>query len=138
MASEEDNEAAKRLMRWTQKFRKEKNHLFYAPISLQQAATTADQPAKGPVWASRTAFPAPNDDSIISSITGAIQSLSGDLNREELVATVADVKVQWSGFRSGVGENGDEPNIAEKEKYRGLMKDMKSRTTIIYAHGGLN
>jgi len=138
MASEEDNEAAKQLMRWTQKFRKEKNHLFYAPISLQQAATTADQPAKGPVWASRTVLPAPKDNSIISSITGAIHSLSDDLYKEDLVATLADVKVQWSGYRSGVGKNENEPDITEEEKYRGLMKDTKSRTTIIYAHGGLN
>ncbi|PQE20483.1 hypothetical protein CJF30_00001806 [Rutstroemia sp. NJR-2017a BBW] len=138
MASEEDNEAAKSLMRWTQKFRKEKNHLFCASISLQQAATTADQPAKGPIWASRTVLPNPKDNSIISSITEAIYSLSNDPPKEDLVATLADVKVQWSGFRSGVGKNETEPDITEEEKYRGLMKDTKSRTTIIYVHGGLN
>jgi hypothetical protein len=137
MASE-DNEAARKLMSWTQKFRKQKNHLFYAPISLQQAATTADQPARGPIWASRTVFPAPKDNSVVSSITGAIHNLSDDLHEEDIVATLADVRVQWSGFRSGVGKNENEPDITEEEKYKGLMKDTKSRTTIIYVHGGLN
>ncbi|KAJ8070670.1 hypothetical protein OCU04_001041 [Sclerotinia nivalis] len=138
MAPDEDSDAAKNLMSWTQKFRKDKNHLFYAPISLQQAATTADQPANGPVWASRTTLPAPKCDSILTAITEAVYDLDDSSCRADLVATLADVQVQWSGFRSGVGKNEKEPNITEEEKYQGLMKDTQSKTTIIYVHGGLN
>jgi len=137
MASDEDKEAVKKLMSWTQKFRKDKNHLFYAPISQQQAITTADQPANGPVWASRTILPAPEDDSIITAITEAIYDLD-DGSCTDLVATLADVQVQWSGFRSGVGKREKEPNISERDKYKGLMKDTRSKTTILYVHGGLN
>ncbi|KAM0189880.1 hypothetical protein ACHAPC_002982 [Botrytis cinerea] len=137
MASDEDKKAVEKLMSWTQKFRKDKNHLFYAPISQQQAITTADQPANGPVWASRTILPAPEDDSIITAITEAIYDLD-DGSCTDLVATLADVQVQWSGFRSGVGKREKEPNISERDKYKGLMKDTRSKTTILYVHGGLN
>ncbi|TGO46780.1 hypothetical protein BCON_0308g00100 [Botryotinia convoluta] len=137
MAPDEDKEAVKKLMSWTQNFRKDKVHLFCTPISLQQAITTADQPANGPVWASRTILPAPKDDSIITAITEAIYDLD-DGSCADLVATSADVQVQWSRLRSGVGGHEKEPNISGKDKYRGLMKDTRSKTTIIYAHGGLN
>ncbi|KAF5877910.1 putative lipase esterase protein [Botrytis fragariae] len=137
MAPDEDKDAVKKLMSWTQKFRKDKGYLFYTPISLQQAITTADQPATGPVWASRTILPAPKDDCIITAITEAIYDLD-DGSCADLVATLADVQVQWSGFRSGVGRHEKEPTISEEDKYKGLMKDTRSKTTIIYAHGGLN
>ncbi|KAF7920235.1 uncharacterized protein EAE97_011576 [Botrytis byssoidea] len=87
MAPDDDKEAVKKLMSWTQK---------------QQAISTADQPANGPVWASRTILPAPKDDSIVTATTEAICDL-GDGSCADLVATLADVQVQWSGFRSGVG-----------------------------------
>ncbi|KAF7922668.1 hypothetical protein EAE99_007245 [Botrytis elliptica] len=138
MASDQESPAAKKLIEWTQKFRKEKNHLFYTPLSFQQAVTTADRPAKGSVWASRTVLPAPEDDSTITAITDAIYDLDNTGSREYFETTLADVKVQWSGFRSGVGEKEDEPDISEEDKYKGLMKDTKSRITILYAHGGMN
>ncbi|KAF7906835.1 hypothetical protein EAF00_001113 [Botryotinia globosa] len=68
-----------------------------------------------------TILPAPKDDSIVTVITEAICDLDGG-SCADLVASLAD----------------KEPNISEKYKYKGLMKDTRSKTTIIYAHGGLN
>ncbi|TGO49411.1 hypothetical protein BOTNAR_0432g00020 [Botryotinia narcissicola] len=133
-APDDDKEAVKKLISWTQKFRKDKGHLFYTPISQQQAISTADQPANGPVWASRTILPAPKDDSIVTAITEAICDLD-DGSCADLVVTLADVQVQWSGFRFGVGGRDKELNMSEKDKYKGLMKDTRSKATIIYAHG---
>lgn len=133
----EENEAVKKLMNFTRIYNESKSHLFYLPISVQQAATTGDHPAKGQVWASRTTFPAPKDDEIVTVIREAVHELD-DNCKENLKFSVADVNVQWSGFRSGVGKMEPEPNIPEREKYNGLMKDVNSKTTIIYVHGGLN
>lgn len=61
----------------------------------------------------------------------------GDGSSVDLISpSLADVKVQWSGYRAGAKQNDKEPDISEKEKYRGLMKDTWLKTTILYVHGG--
>jgi hypothetical protein len=136
MQPEEMKPAERKLQQLTQTFLKNKSHLYYAPVSIQQALTTADRPANGPVWASRTTFPAPKDNAILTAVVNAVIDL-GDGSRTDLFPiSLADVKVQWSGNRDGAKQTDEEPDISEKEKYRRLMKDTRSKTTILYIHGG--
>lgn len=112
---------------------------------MQQEISAADRPAIGPIWASRISFPAPKSDALLEIVKKAIVDL-GDGDSVEMMkdistgCTLADVKVEWSGYRSGVGgpkdNNWDEPNISDKEKYKGMMGDARGKTTILYVHGG--
>jgi len=106
--------------------------------AIQQAASATDRPAHGPVWASRTKFPAPKDNAIVATVIEAIVNAGddSDIANELLSPSIADVGVQWSGCRSGVGKDDKEPDISEKEKHEGLMRDTRSKTTILYVHGG--
>lgn len=131
----ETSPATEKLAGLTQAFLKAQSHRFYTSISNQQAATTKDRPAYGQIWASRTILPAPKDDTLLTAVMEAVKDL-GDGSTDIVPPLLADVKIQWSGFRSGVSKNDEEPNISEREKYDGLMKDTKSKTTILYVHGG--
>jgi len=134
MTTEQDTQAEQELVSSTQKLRNDKKSSFHAPVSVQQAATNADRRANGPVWASRTVFPAPKNDALLVAVLEAITGLGDD--PKEVHPILADVKVQWSGYRSGAGKKDKEPDISEKAKYEGLMKDTASKTTILYIHGG--
>lgn len=133
---EKESPAERKLRQLTQTFLKKKGHLFYAPVSIQQAISAADSPATGPVWASRTTFPAPKDNALLTAVMEAIIDLGDGSSTDLISPSLADVKVQWSGYRVGAKQNDTEPDISEKEKYRGLMKDTRSETTILYVHGG--
>lgn len=137
LKEQETSPAERKLLQLTQAFLKNKAQLFYAPVSIQQAVSTADRPTKGPIWASRTTFPRPKDDAILTAVLKAIADLGGSSTAElRLPTSLADVKVQWSGYRAGAKKSDQEPEISEREKYKGLMEDTKSKTTIIYVHGG--
>ncbi|KAJ8604257.1 hypothetical protein MRB53_041855 [Persea americana] len=117
--------------------------------------------AKGPVWISRTAFPAPSNTNerqeIVTSVLAAIEALvdqdvpplkpsdpaapSVGLARERdptilQGATVEDVKLEWIGHRAGAEVKAPEPDISEEEKYERLAKDAESELVVLYAHGG--
>ena len=46
------------------------------------------------------------------------------------------VEAEWTGYRAGVDADAPELNISEGEKYKHLMKEVKSDVTILYFHGG--
>lgn len=133
--SSEGNDAEKRILQMKQDFVSRKAHLYYLPVSMQQAATAVDIPAKGPAWASRVTLPAPSNDNVVRVILDAIKDL-GNGDEDFAAPSLADVKAQWSGYRPKAQEKEEEPDISEKEKYEGLMKDTTSKTTMLYAHGG--
>ncbi|KAF4636422.1 hypothetical protein G7Y89_g1668 [Cudoniella acicularis] len=138
MPLQEETPASRKLLHLTQTFSKTKAHIFYAPVSLQQAVTATDRPANGPVWASRTTFPAPKNDAILTAVTEAIADLGdgSESSNETPASSVEDVQFQWSGYRTGVEKGEKEPDVSEREKYEGLMRDTRSKTTILYVHGG--
>ena len=96
-----------------------------------------DPEVKGPSWVSRTSFPAPKDDTNgpQSLLERAIEVL-GDGKGQYTRPSVEDVDARWTGHRPGVGEDEAEPSASEQQKYRGLMKDVRSPLTIMYFHGG--
>jgi hypothetical protein len=130
-------EAEQRLQNMTTAFIEKIRPALFAPVSMQQFVTTKDNPAKGPMWVSRTTFPAPVD---CEGLKGAVRSAIDDLtNTEENKVgdfEIEDVKVQWTGSRPSGPEKEREPNISEREKYEGMMRDVKSDIVVLYAHGG--
>ena len=118
-----------------QAVRNKLNKRSYETISRQQALTTKDVAAKGPIWVSRTTFPAPEHDGAREAVLNALSNLG---NGDEVYETppLANIKGEWIGYRSGVGNMESEPAVNEKEKYAGLVRDTASKVTMLYIHGG--
>ena len=129
------DEADRKLLALKQQFVDFMAPSYYRSISHQQAQTTVDRPAKGSVWASRSTFPRPADDAHVDALLDAIRDLGNGMERHKWL-TLADVKVQWTGFRAGVDKNEPEPVTDEDAKYRNLLVDSTSKITIMYFHGG--
>jgi len=106
-------------------------------LSNIQKASLIDPVDKGPSWVSRTIFPAPKDElnGLQSLLESAIEALCNGKGQYTGPSTEA-VDARWTGQRPGVGEEKAEPAASEQEKYRGLVKDLKSPLTIMYFHGG--
>ncbi|KAI9873767.1 MAG: hypothetical protein M1830_010622, partial [Pleopsidium flavum] len=107
-------------------------------VSERQRASLRDSGVRGPVWVSRVTFPASEgeENDLRQLLFNAIAFL-GRGDEEFARPPVLDVEAQWTGHRLGVGPNEPEPPILEKEKFEGLMKDVKDQTTILYIHGGI-
>lgn len=138
MDSKGNDDIEKRILELMHGFVDRKSRHYYAPVSMQQAVTALDKPAKGHAWASRDVFPAPSDDdddAVIRVVLDAIVDLGS--GAEDFTApSSAAVKVQWSGYKNQAQEKEKEPEISEREKYELLMKDTTSKVTMLYAHGG--
>lgn len=107
----------------------------FIPISAQQKVGTADPPSKGPVWVSRVTVPTQHYNGLREAVYDAIAALgTGQEQFDDCKA--ADVRAEWVGSRKGAAKDAQEPKISDKEKFEGLMKDVKSDTTIFYVHGG--
>jgi hypothetical protein len=127
----------KRLIGLTDAFLERRSNVFFAPISMQQMATSQDVPAKGKVWAARTTFSVADVEPIGTLVNDAIRSLGNEAaHRVPLKVSVEDVHVQWSGFRAAAEPKEEEPEIEEDEKYRRLMTETTSQVTMLHCHGG--
>lgn len=130
-----EDEADAKLLTLKQQFLDSKAPFYYASITEQQARMAIDRPARGQIWASRTVIPQPPEADVLQIVLDAIRQLGSGI--EEIKdPSLANVKVQWSGFRPGAGEKEPEPRISESAKYRSLLKDSTSDVTIVYFHGG--
>lgn len=84
---------------------------------------------------SRVALFSPEDDHARQMLLETIDSLS----RTSEICTKpnpAPVKGEWVGHQRNVSPQAPEPNITEKGKYHGLMRDVSSEVTMLYVHGG--
>ncbi|KAF2186604.1 alpha/beta-hydrolase [Zopfia rhizophila CBS 207.26] len=133
--SSEETAAEKFLLQLKQKFLKEKAGFYYLPISVQQAKTAVEFPARGPAQVSRDIILAPSDDTLVKTVMSVIHEL-GDSTEQIPTPTLENVKIQWSSFRSGVSPNEPEPSIDEREKYRRMSSHTAKEPIIFYAHGG--
>lgn len=129
-------EAEQQLQKKTSDFIEKLKPVLFAPVSMQQMVTARDIPAKGPVWVSRTTFDKPEDNHELGSVLkDAFQALDfgGDSTYD---FSIEDVDVQWTAYRPAGKEKEPEPEISEREKFNGIMKDVSRDTVILYAHGG--
>jgi hypothetical protein len=129
-------EAEQQLQKMTSGFIEKLKPVLFASVSMQQMVTAQDIPAKGPVWVSRTVFHKPEGShELVSVLRDAFKTLDfgGDSTYD---FTVEGVDVQWTAYRPAGREKEPEPEISEREKFNGMMKDVSADTVILYAHGG--
>jgi acetyl esterase/lipase len=96
-----------------------------------------DPGVKGKMWVSKVTLPPPPDDNVREHVFSAIAAL-GNGKEEYTKPALEPVGAKWVGFRGGVSDDEAEPAISEKDKYDNLIKEAKSRITILYFHGGSN
>ena len=120
--------------------RKALNVRFFSPenwVSLSEAqeSSEVDPEAKGPIWVSRVTLPPPQEDHVRQALFQTIDRLSANSETYTKPAAVP-VEGEWVGHRRNVDAQAPEPNLTEREKYDGLMRDVSSAVTILYVHGG--
>ena len=108
----------------------------WVPISIRQQQSLKDPGVRGPMWVSRVSLPAPGDNDLLQVIVDAIEGIGNGTEKYVLPTISQNLQAQWTGYRSGVGHTAAEPLITEREKYRSLMQEVTSPTTILYVFGG--
>lgn len=90
------------------------------------------------MWISKVTMPAPAEDDIRQSLFQIIEAMKepgeavGGYKQPDMVP----VEAEWTGYRAGATKKSVELKISEEEKYKELMKEVSSPTTILYFHGG--
>lgn len=83
-------------------------------------------------------MPQPEEDDIRLALFKAIEGLKapgeapGGFTQPELLPVAAE----WTGYRAGATKNSEDLQIGDAEKYKELMKEVESHTTVLYFHGG--
>lgn len=110
----------------------------WLPISQMQQQSSRDPPARGPVWISRTSFPAPKDYGLRDVLYLICERLSipGQTFPPASDLPLKDVGVEFTGWRPGVDDKALEPDLSEVEKLHALENECESKMTILYIHGG--
>lgn len=104
-------------------------------ISKQQSMSLKDPGIKGKMWISMITLPKPEEDDMRKVVVNAIEALK-EGNETYTVPELAPVEAEWTGWRSGVGNDAPRPDLSEPEHYEQLMKEVSSPVTILYFHGG--
>jgi hypothetical protein len=112
--------------------------MLMVPIQQRQAASSRDTQARGPVWISRGEFAAPPETNLRDALCQVADELSAPehiLPKPDEIP-VQNVRAEFAGVRSGVGERVPEAKIPESEKLERLQSECQRDLTILYAHGG--
>ncbi|KAJ4266314.1 hypothetical protein NW762_004298 [Fusarium torreyae] len=104
-------------------------------VSSVQQLTLRDSGIKGHIWVSKYASPRPPETSIRDALITAVKHLGGSTCRVP-VPDMVDVEAEWTGYRSGVARGAPLPDVSERERYHGMMRECKHPTTVLYLHGG--
>ena len=108
------------------------------PISKLQHLTLKDPGVKGRIWISKVTMPKPEEDDLRQALFKAIEGLkepgglAGGFKEPELLP----VEAEWTGYRAGATKQSSDLKIPEDQKYKELMREVSSPTTILYFHGG--
>ncbi|CAG8973490.1 hypothetical protein HYALB_00002815 [Hymenoscyphus albidus] len=107
-------------------------------VSKSQKASLKDPGVKGRVWISKITMSPPAEDDIRRSIFHIIESMkeSGEAEGGYREPEMVPVEAEWTGYRAAATKKSPELNISEEEKYKEMMKEVTSPTTILYFHGG--
>ena len=83
-------------------------------------------------------MPVPLEDDIRSALYKAIEDLKepGDETGGYEKPNLLPVEAEWTGYRSGATKNSGELRCSEAQKYKEMMKEVTSKTTVLYFHGG--
>ncbi len=108
------------------------------PISKVQRLSLKDPGIKGRIWVSKVAAPRPPEDDIRVALFKAIEGLKqpgdpiGGFKEPELLP----VEAEWTGYRAEATKQSAQLNVSEEQKYKEMMREVSSLTTILYFHGG--
>jgi acetyl esterase/lipase len=105
-------------------------------ISKVQNLTTKDPGVKGKVWAAKVKLAADEGDDVRQLLFRAIEEMSTGSEQWTKPETQA-LEAEWNGYRAGARDDELEPSsMSEQEKYDAMMKEVSSKTTVLYFHGG--
>ncbi|KAF2236864.1 hypothetical protein EV356DRAFT_497795 [Viridothelium virens] len=107
------------------------------PQSLEklQESTLRDPGVKGKLWVSKVEIPSPPEDETRQALFRAVDDLKDD-SQAYIRPSCVPVGAEWTGYRASADKDSTLPSISEEEKYKSLMSETKSTTTILYFHGG--
>ncbi|KUI69494.1 hypothetical protein VM1G_05225 [Cytospora mali] len=113
-------------------------------ISDTQALLNRDPGIKGRIWVANYTAPAPQETSIRDVVIRAIENLRQPARDGSPPPPlkgiewpdVVPVETEWTGYRAGATAQSVLPSITEAEKYAEMMKEVKSKATVLYLHGG--
>ncbi|KAL2063023.1 hypothetical protein VTL71DRAFT_6095 [Oculimacula yallundae] len=108
------------------------------PLSQLQRMSVKGPEIKGRIWVSKVTMPKPEEDDVRQKLFKCIEGLreegdeQGGFNEPEL----KEVEAEWVGYRAGATKTSAELRTGEEEKYKEMMKEVESPTTVLYFHGG--
>ncbi|KAH8598973.1 alpha/beta hydrolase fold-domain-containing protein [Bisporella sp. PMI_857] len=107
-------------------------------ISKLQRLSLRGPEIRGRIWVSRATMPVPSEDNIKVALFKAIEGLKepGDKSGGYREPELLPVEAEWTGYRAGATKNSNELRCSEEMKYQEMMKDITSKTTVLYFHGG--
>ncbi|KAH8732552.1 acetyl-hydrolase [Phaeosphaeriaceae sp. PMI808] len=107
-----------------------------SPISKVQRLTTKDPGVKGKIWASKVKLAIPEEDDVRQLMFKAINDM-GTGAEQWTKPNTRPLEAEWNGYRAEAKDDEPEPTgLSEQEKYDAMMKETKSKVTILYFHGG--
>ncbi|KAJ4227030.1 hypothetical protein NW759_004404 [Fusarium solani] len=105
-------------------------------ISSTQKLTLRDPGIRGHIWVSKYASPRPPETSIRDTLISTLERLAGATTCRVPVPELVDVEAEWTGHRGGVARGAPLPDVSERERYHGMMRECRRPTTVLYLHGG--
>lgn len=106
------------------------------PISKLQRLTCKDPGVKGKVWVSKVQQSAPEEDDVRQMMFKAIEDM-GTGEETWMKPEQRPLEAEWNGYRADAKNDEPEPSsMSEAEKYENLVKETKSKVTLLYFHGG--
>ncbi|KAK0382908.1 hypothetical protein NLU13_8824 [Sarocladium strictum] len=107
-------------------------------ITDTQKLSLRDPGIKGRIWVSTYASPVPPETGLRDALLEAIDDLRDhDAPKPRFrIPDFAPVEAEWTGYRAKAERGEALPEISEVEKYRAMMDECSSPTTVMYLHGG--
>ncbi|KAI1078042.1 alpha/beta hydrolase fold-domain-containing protein [Whalleya microplaca] len=106
-------------------------------ILTAQAMTLHDPGVKGRIWVSKVVTENPPERGVLDALMAAIDATKDPKEEAPLVEpAIVPVEAEWTGYRAAATPKSTLPEILEERKYRELMKECTSSTTVLYFHGG--
>ncbi|KAK3316127.1 alpha/beta hydrolase fold-domain-containing protein [Apodospora peruviana] len=116
-------------------------------ISKTQKMLSKEPGVKGRIWVATYSCPTDSEsgNGIREVIAAAIQGLRDSrdpvcpetVSPKDLPLPAETVEAEWTGYRAEAARDEKPPaGMLEKEKYDEMMKEVSTRTTVLYFHGG--
>ncbi|KAF2633853.1 hypothetical protein BU25DRAFT_13972 [Macroventuria anomochaeta] len=108
-----------------------------SPISKIQRLTTKDPGIKGSVWVSKVKLKVPEEDDVRQLLFKAIEDM-GSGEEQWTKPSSQPLEAEWNGYRAqALDPKAPQPTDRdERQEYANMMKEVTSKVTLLYFHGG--